>query len=247
VIEGDARQVSDTELFEQLLDGRVRENDPRVGDLFHRRPQWRELSELSRSPSEEERTAAWGENASEDDRRLVAECFADARARGADVARLDGSSRVIEAPATKRWPRLLFALAALVVVTWLAWMWWAADHGPRRKRGELLHTSPSVDSNASGDTIEEGDVAPDFSWFSWRVKGPTSASEQFHLQVWAVDPSGERGARLFSSNETSKTRYEIPREDRSRFSNEVIWRVDRIDSSGGSTLGRERRAQRTMR
>jgi hypothetical protein len=237
---GDPRQASDVELFEQWLEGRVRESDPRVDDLFHRRPQWRELSDLASDRSDGERAPPWAGLASESDRRLVAECFAQARAHRPSIAR-DTSGPAREGSTTKRWPRWLLALAALLVVSWVARMWWLGERTPDRKSGELLGTNAQVDS------LEAGVVAPDFSSFAWKDKSPESGSEGFVLTIWAADPSRARGQWLFTSDKTRETHVTISREKRESWPDEVIWRVDRVDSSGVSTPGPEWRAQRTAR
>jgi hypothetical protein len=224
-------------LFEQWLEGRVRESDPKVDDLFHRRPQWRELAQQLRGSAEDE-PPDWAGPASEADRRLVAECFAEARVRGqtAVVAR-DASPRVSEAPAKKRWPRLLFALAAVFVVSWLAWMWWSADRAPQRKRGVLLGNEAQLDSD------QLAKVAPDFSTFDWKEE-PLKSRETFALTIWA-DANGERGRQLTPRIETHDMHMEFSAQQRESWPDVVLWRVDRVDSSGVATPGKLRRAQRS--
>jgi hypothetical protein len=278
----DVRRSSDAQLLEAVLEGRVGEDDPRVDELFQRRPQWRELLELSRNAPDARRAAPWDEPASEEERRFVAECLAEARAgstvRAVAEARdtLDarntpevrrapegrGTSDVRSAPqvrsgpdergipderdarAPKRWPRLLIALAALLLISWLARMWWLGERVPERGRGQLLGSDAAVDS------FESKAAAPDFSWFEWKCKSPRSG-ETFELTIWAADSNRARGRQLSkettsATDETSTIRVAISDAKRADWPPEVIWRVDRIDSLGMRTFGPDWHARRTM-
>ncbi len=236
--EGDARQAADARLFEQWLDGRVQAADPRVDDLFHRRPEWRELSDLARSDASANRAEPWTASASAEDHRLVAECFAEARASGLLAMRVTGAEPR-KASRSTRSRRFLFALAALVLVGWSAWMWSQREQRPERKQGQLLGNDAQVDS------LEPTTEAPDFSWFQWTQKRPLQPGEQYALTIWA-DASGARGKQLFT-DKTDTTSYTIKDAQRESWPDAVIWRVERADSLGLTTDGVERVARRSMR
>jgi hypothetical protein len=232
----DPSQASDAALLTQWLEGRVREGDPRMDELFRRRPQWRELSEISRGGLEHERTAALRESASEADRRLVAECFAEARARAPSIA-FDASATARAASTTRRWPRVVLAVAALLLVSWLARMWRLGERSPDHEPRKLLGSGAPV------DLLEAGEVAPDFSSFAWKDKQPKSGSDMYDVTFWAAEPGGARGARLHS-DKTHERRLVIAPEKRAGWPPAVIWRVDREDSSGVPSFGPEWLAQR---
>jgi hypothetical protein len=242
----DPRQASDAALLSEWLEGRVRGGDPRVEELFRRRPEWRELSEMSHGGLEEERAETWRESASETERRFVAECFAEARVRKPILARDIGGRDDVPGPVThartrdssvaKRWPRYLFAMAALLIVSWLARMWWLDQRGPDRKPGQTLGTTV--------DSIEWVEVAPDFSSFKWKMKSLEPGSHTFNVTIWASGSNGARGEQLLSTP-TSGPELKVPLEKRETWPNVVIWRVDPVDSSGSTTVGRELRAERS--
>ena len=235
--EGDARQAADARLLEQWLDGRVQASDPRVDDLFHRRPEWRELSEFARGDASSNRAEPWTGGTSAEDHRLVAECFAEARASGPLAMRVTGAERRDASPG-KHLRRFLFALAALVLVGWSAWMWSQHEQKPERKPGQLLGSEVSVDS------LEPTSVAPDFSWFKWTEKRPLQPGEKYALTIWATDASGSRGKQIFA-DKTDATSDTINDAKRATWPDAVIWRVERVDSNGMTRDGSEQIARRS--
>jgi len=237
VNEGDARQAADARLFEQWLDGRVQASDPRVHDLFHRRPEWRELSKLASSDASANRAEPWTASTSAEDHRFVAECFAEARASGPLAMRVTGAEPRKSSPSTRS-RRFLFALAALVLVGWSAWMWSQHEQKPERKPGQLLGSDASVDS------LEPTTVAPDFSWFKWTEKRPLQPGEKYALTIWATDESGSRGKQIFA-DKTDATSDTINDVKRATWPGTVIWRVERVDSNGMTRDGSEQIARRS--
>lgn len=234
----DARWNEDVGLFSRLVEEGAGAEDPRARELLARRPEWREL--LDGASAAETAVALRSTAEAEADRRLVAECLAEARqsqpAPSASVESSRAGPRVLPPAArTRLWPRVLLAIAATLALAFLARMWWTSEHAPRREPGRTL-----VDGL---DSALSGQAAPDFSRFEWTIKGNRSAAESFCFSVWAATPDGTRGERLLRSTQ-AETYVEIAAAQRAAWPSRVIWRVDRIDASGATALGREWRAER---
>lgn len=243
----DARWNEDAEILARLVSEGAGADDPRAGELLRRRPEWRELVEHAREGAAGAEEVSPSPAQAEADRRLVAECLAAARApqpvvrtaprasRATPPAAAIRASEPAQPPHTRRWPRMLLALAATLALALLARMWWTSEHAPRHGPGAML--------GEQLHSVEPDHVAGDFSSFAWKIKGERNASESFCLSVWAETAAGARGERLWRTTVTD-TRVTVAPEVRASFPSQVIWRVDRIDSSGATSLGEEWHAAR---
>ena len=116
-------------------------------------------------------------------------------------------------------------------------MWWLSGRVPERPSGGFIGHDTPVDSGVSGQ------AALDFSAFEWKGMPPASGNESFVLTIWAADPAGTRGRQLFTHS-AHAPRLEVAPEMRATWPDVLIWRVDRVDSSGLPSFGPEWRAQR---
>jgi len=214
----DERLHSDAQLLEALLEGRASEGDSAARELFARRPDWREVFDHAQG-------AAWSGEASEADRRLVAECLAQARTPSAPL------------PARRPWTKWLALAAATLLVAWLARLWLADEKPPVRPKGAVLESTGEV------GFFESGDAAKDYSRFAWTSKG-LAQGELFVLTIWALDASGERGLQLFRE-QTDASFREVPPDTRAAWPDRVIWRVACIETSGFPKATREWFAERS--
>jgi hypothetical protein len=224
----DPRLQADAELLEALAQGSLPEGDPRLRQLLERRPQWRELLEHARAGT------SWTAAASEADRRLVAECLAQARAPALPAA------AEIEPRARPGLPRrtLLVALAATIVAAGALLLWWPRDRDRTSSPREML--------DQSVDWFEEGQAAPDFGTFAWKFKSAPPHGQVCVLSIWASAADGTRGRRLFHEPVGRETKHFTPAET-ADWPERVIWQVELVDTSGGTIASPEWRAQRAPR
>jgi hypothetical protein len=224
----DERLHSDAAQLEALLEGRASESDPAVRAVFERRPAWREVFEHARSTPAT--GAPWSGAESEADRRLVAECLAQAR----EPAPRPAPAR----PAQRPWTTLLALAAATLVVAWLARMTSVDEQAPVRPPLALLEVS------GRPGFFERGSASRGYSGFEWTSKGLLPGQERFVLTVWALDPSGARGEQLWRT-ETQAESCRVPDEERATWPERVIWRVACFDKSDVPNATHEWFAQRS--
>ncbi|MBK7643057.1 MAG: hypothetical protein IPJ19_08390 [Planctomycetes bacterium] len=215
----DARFNADSQLLESLAKGEIPEGDQRLEELLRRRPEWRALLENPRATHGRDADSAFGDSVSEADRRLVAECLAEARATNARAA-----------PAPNARPRLvrrtwILALAAAVLAVAAPLAWKLGETRGAHDRDILLNGTSALQ-------FAHGKAAQDFSSFEWQFVGALPATEQFKLEIWAANPDGSRGARLFSAFSKHETRVEIPALERENWPAGVVWRVSCVGSDG---------------
>jgi hypothetical protein len=228
---------SDAQLLEALLEGRATESDPAVRAVFERRPEWREVFEHAREDAGA--GAPWSGEASEADRRLVAECLAQARAPAARSAPA-AAPAFAPVPSVRRpWTKWLALAAATLLVAWLARLWWGGEGAPVRPPGAVLEDDDPDGFFASGIAAEN------YSEFKWESKDLVRSNEVFVLTVWAIAPSGERGDRLLRK-ETHDHFLRVADEDRANWPDRVVWRVSCVNTSGTSRGTREWFAERSQ-
>jgi hypothetical protein len=224
----DPRLQADAELLEALAQGSVPEGDPRLRQLFERRPDWRELLEHARAGT------GWPAAASEVDRRLVAECLAAARAPGRPAA----AAREPRARPGDSRRTLFLALAAAVVAAGALLLWWPAGGDRASSTREML--SGAVDS------FEWGKAAPDFGTFEWKLKSTALSRQVCVLTIWAAAADGARGRQLFR-HEAGQGQKRFTPAETTEWPDSVIWQVELVDTSGGTSASPEWRAQREPR
>jgi hypothetical protein len=172
--------------------------------------------------------------ASEADRRLVAECLAEARAPARPAAAAP------EPRARPGLPRrtLLLALAATILAAGALLLWWP------RERDRTSHPRELLDRPV--DWIEEVKPAPEFGTFEWKLKPAAAHGQTFVLSIWAAAADGGRGRQLFHQEVPEAGKRFTPAE-MADWPDGVVWQVEMVDTIGGTSPSPEWRAQRAPR
>lgn len=210
----DAELQADAALLQAVVEGRVEPDDPRVRELLRRRPDWRGLHLAGDAPLD---ASAFEAQASEEDRRHVSECLAEARA--------GARPRSVSGPRRKPRALLLTVLAvAAALVLFLLTRGWLAGDEPLRRDGGMLGTSDGLDCAPLSETA--GVLT-----FAWTWKGELEPKGRFHLTLWAQEAGGARG-RMFYEQDARRSPIELGPEERAGWPERILWRVEVLNSNG---------------
>jgi hypothetical protein len=221
---------SDAELLRKVIEGQLEADSAGARALFERRPEWRELAAACRDVGAELPAAL--ADASEEDRRLVAECLAAARRRppGGEPRRRPGGRRFFG---------LLIGLAAAALLAMLVRAWFQGEPLPKPD-GTLLGPESGLDCLSPGESV------PEFDSFAWSFDERLAPKGYFVLTVFVWSADGARGPKLYEQR-TRAERLEVPAEVRASWPQSILWRVEVVDSNGLPGDSCEKHAQRLPR
>jgi hypothetical protein len=228
---------ADAELLKAVIEGRIELDEARVQELFRRRPELNTLAAACRDAEGALDLSALRAGASEDDRRVVAECLSAARvANAGDV----GSAGDI-APAVRKRPRsravaIALALAAAVLLAFVVRLAWPsrapAPGGTMLGPSTSIHCKKPVGDSSAFDTFE------------WTFEEPLEPRGDFLLTIWERAADGTRGAKRFEQT-TRLEHLEIPPATSASWPDEILWRVEVRDQSGFPGASCESSARRS--
>jgi len=211
----DAELQADAALLQAVVEGRVERDDPRVRELLRRRPEWRGLHLADDAPLD---APAFEAQTSEEDRRLVSECLAEARA--------GARPRSVSGPRRKPRALLLAVLAvAAALVLFLLTRDRHASEEPVRRDGEMLGTSDGLECAPPSET------APGVLTFAWTWKGELEPNGHFRLTVWALEADGARG-RLHYEGDARRSPIKLRLEELPDWPERILWRIEVLESNG---------------
>ncbi len=221
---------ADAALLEELLEGRCSAADPRVRELFARRPDWARLAAECEGDSSAGAPERWSSETTADDQRLVEECLAAARVQAPGAApstapaprAADASAQFDRATdARARAPRRLRLLtvvlvaAAAAIALLITRPWSAHDAPPPRQFLGAELEGGTLDCRA--EQVEDGALR-----FTWKTLGQ---KERFELTVRRIEADGKLGVTLCSKQTTGRS-LEVSAAERAAWSERVVWRVD---------------------